>query len=245
MYLCGWDFETRHPRGAAKEIRNMAQSQPLFDAVYNGDCLDVMVDWPDAFVDLCYVELPFGARWRWVEAAMERVNAIQRALDHPAHDVILGLHIALGDVPMVAYLSYMAERLVPIKRVLKPTGSVYLCCPPPASHTIKIVLDAVFGEPDPGSEFAWCGSEIDESSLYDTVFRYALGKDRAFEKSEKEALVKLASSATSRPALAERIVATASQPGDVVLDPFRGCGATLDAAKRLNRRWIGIQGVVS
>lgn len=46
---------------------------------------------------------------------------------------------------------------------------------------------------------------------------------------------------TQKPlALLERIIETSSNPGDVVLDPFCGCGTTVDAAQRLNRRWIGI-----
>ena len=46
---------------------------------------------------------------------------------------------------------------------------------------------------------------------------------------------------TQKPlALLERIVAAASDPGDVVLDPFCGCGTTIDAAQALGRRWIGI-----
>ena len=40
--------------------------------------------------------------------------------------------------------------------------------------------------------------------------------------------------------LLERIVAAASNPGDVVLDPFCGCGTAVDAAQKLGRRWIGI-----
>lgn len=46
---------------------------------------------------------------------------------------------------------------------------------------------------------------------------------------------------TQKPvALLERIVASSSNPGDVVLDPFCGCGTTIDAAQRLNRGWLGI-----
>lgn len=40
--------------------------------------------------------------------------------------------------------------------------------------------------------------------------------------------------------LLERIIKASSNPGDVVLDPFCGCGTTLDAAIRLDRKWIGI-----
>ncbi len=46
---------------------------------------------------------------------------------------------------------------------------------------------------------------------------------------------------TQKPvALLERIVAASSNPGDVVLDPFCGCGTTVHAAEKLGRRWIGI-----
>ncbi len=40
--------------------------------------------------------------------------------------------------------------------------------------------------------------------------------------------------------LLERIIAASSNPGDVVLDPFCGCGTAVDAAQRLGRQWIGI-----
>lgn len=46
---------------------------------------------------------------------------------------------------------------------------------------------------------------------------------------------------TQKPrALLERIIAASSNAGDVVLDPFCGCGTAVDAAQRLGRRWIGI-----
>ncbi|MHC9291991.1 DNA methyltransferase [Mycobacterium sp. LTG2003] len=46
---------------------------------------------------------------------------------------------------------------------------------------------------------------------------------------------------TQKPlALMERIISVASNVGDVVLDPFCGCGTTVDAAQRLGRKWIGI-----
>ena len=46
---------------------------------------------------------------------------------------------------------------------------------------------------------------------------------------------------TQKPvALIERIISASSNEGDVVLDPFCGCGTTVHAAEKLNRRWIGI-----
>lgn len=46
---------------------------------------------------------------------------------------------------------------------------------------------------------------------------------------------------TQKPlALLERIIRVSSNPGDVVLDPFAGCGTAMVAAQKLGRRWIGI-----
>ncbi len=46
---------------------------------------------------------------------------------------------------------------------------------------------------------------------------------------------------TQKPvALLERIIKASSNEGDVVFDPFCGCGTTIEAAQRLGRRWIGV-----
>lgn len=46
---------------------------------------------------------------------------------------------------------------------------------------------------------------------------------------------------TQKPlALLERIIETSSNPGDIVLDPFCGCGTAVHAAQKLDRKWIGI-----
>jgi DNA methylase len=46
---------------------------------------------------------------------------------------------------------------------------------------------------------------------------------------------------TQKPlSLLERIINASSNPGDVVLDPFCGCGTAVHAAEKLGRRWLGI-----
>jgi adenine specific DNA methylase Mod len=46
---------------------------------------------------------------------------------------------------------------------------------------------------------------------------------------------------TQKPvALLERIIGASTKPGDIVLDPFCGCGTTVEAAHKLGREWIGI-----
>ena len=46
---------------------------------------------------------------------------------------------------LLAYMVFMTERIVEMRRLLKPTGSIYLHCDPTASHYIKVVMDGIFG----------------------------------------------------------------------------------------------------
>ncbi len=56
---------------------------------------------------------------------------------------------------LLAYLAYMSLRLLDFHRVLKPTGSLYLHCDPTASHYVKALLDAVFGDRNFVNEIVW------------------------------------------------------------------------------------------
>ena len=155
------------------------------NTLYYGDCLEVMERWPDECADLIYLDPPFNSKvdynvlfgndksdpgsggqplaqaiafsdqWSWDEKAEERVNAIRDAVAHPAHSVISGLIKIIGPCGMLAYLSYMADRLALTRRILKSTGSIYLHCDPTASHYLKLILDCVFGAKNFRSEIIW------------------------------------------------------------------------------------------
>ncbi len=56
---------------------------------------------------------------------------------------------------LLAYLAYMVERLLWMKVVLKPTGSIYLHCDPTASHYIKVMMDGIFGHKNFRNEIVW------------------------------------------------------------------------------------------
>lgn len=56
---------------------------------------------------------------------------------------------------LLAYLSYMVERLLLMKGILKPTGSIYLHCDPTASHYIKVMMDAIFRHENFRNEIIW------------------------------------------------------------------------------------------
>ena len=138
------------------------------DALYYSDCLDWMSRWDDQMVDLIYLDPPFNSKtdynvlygtdggaqaqyrafvdtWQWDEKAAARYEAYENAIARPTHNAIVGFYQILGPSGMLAYLTYMAERLEHCHRLLKPTGSLYLHCDPYASHYLKVVLDGIFG----------------------------------------------------------------------------------------------------
>ena len=56
---------------------------------------------------------------------------------------------------MQSYLTMMAVRLLEMRRALKDTGSIYLHCDPAASHYLKLLMDAVFGQRHFRNEIVW------------------------------------------------------------------------------------------
>ena len=65
----------------------------------------------------------------------------------PPGRLLAGLEPVVGRGSLLSYLSSVAQRLIQIDRVLKPTGSLFLHCDPPASHSLKILLDTLFTNP--------------------------------------------------------------------------------------------------
>ncbi len=81
----------------------------------------------------------------------------------------------------MAYLVMMAVRLHELRRVLKPTGSLYLHCDPTASHYLKIMLDGIFGPENFRNEIIWkrTGTHSDSrtwSRVSDSILFYTAGK---------------------------------------------------------------------
>jgi len=164
----------------------------------------------------------------------------------------------------------MAERLIEMHRVLKPTGSIYLHCDQTASHYLKALMDLIFGKQNFRNDIVWSyglgGSSWDYySKKHDNIFFFTKGSQYKFNKplvpatsQRMKGQMKGATDVWPIPSLnnmskerlgyptqkplelLERIIAASSNKGDVVLDPFCGCGTTLHAAHKFGRRWIGI-----
>lgn len=83
---------------------------------------------------------------------------------------------------LLAYLVYMSFRLFEMKRILKPTGSIYLHCDPTASHYIKVIMDGIFGQSNFRNEIIWQRTSAHSSAKrfgpnFDTVLFYTRSDD--------------------------------------------------------------------
>src|SRR5436190_11298094 len=151
--------------------------------LYFGDNLQWLSDrkeFPDASVDLVYLDPPFNSNadynvlfrepsgqvsqaqfhaftdtWSWADAADTYHQFIDNCPNVAVVELMEALHSFLKHSPMMAYLAMMAPRLVELHRVLKSTGSLYLHCDPTASHYLRIMLDQVFGATNFLNEIVW------------------------------------------------------------------------------------------
>ena len=138
--------------------------------LYYGDNLDILRRYvKDETVDLVYLDPPFNSNtnynvlfaekdgskaasqiqafsdtWTWNQESESVFAEIVTAGGRVA-DCLQAFRTFLGECDMLAYLVMMAPRLVELRRVMKPTASIYLHCDPTASHYLKMLMDAVFG----------------------------------------------------------------------------------------------------
>jgi len=351
----------------------------LTNHLYYGDNLDVMRRYiGDESVDLVYLDPPFNSNatynvlfaeagddgqkaaaqikafedtWHWDQTARRSYDEVVVAGDRVSN-ALQAFHKLLGPSNMLAYLAMMAPRLVELRRVMKPTASIYLHCDPTASHYLKLLLDSVFGPENFRNEITWkrtfahgnvgrnYGAVADVLLWYSKSNSYTW--NQPYEDLSHEAMegkykfsdpegrrwqsvtlrnpgqrpnlhypytasngityqphpngwscnvermkqydregrlhfpatptgaLRLKMYADESPghrlqniwtdippigakaaerlgyptqkpvALLERILNASSNPGEVVLDPFCGCGTAIAAAQKMNRTWIGI-----
>src|SRR5579863_8946267 len=340
--------------------------------LYYGDNLDILQRYvKDESVDLIYLDPPFnsnqdynvlfaeksggrsaaqikafGDTWKWDQVASETYTQVVE-VGGRVSEALQAFRQLLGMNDMLAYLVMMAPRLVQLRRVLKPTGSIYLHCDPTASHYLKVLMDSIFTAQNFRNEIIWKRANAHNDPkrfgrISDTILYYSKTAtpiwnahytpyreeyyESHFKKDEKEryyrtvpldaprhgegspgllyewhgklpapsrtwavrretmeeyeqqgrlvytrtgtpTLLQFADTMpgvplqniwtdippvnpqarerlgypTQKPeALLERIIQASSNEGDVVLDPFCGCGTAIAAAQKLGRRWIGI-----
>lgn len=339
--------------------------------LYFGDNLEVLREHvKDESVDLVYLDPPFNSKaaynllykspvggdaqirafddtWKWDTAAEEALADLSRD-EHATFRVLQALQSFLGYSDLMAYLAMMGVRLVELRRVLKPSGTLYLHCDPTACHYLKVLLDAIFGAEGFVNQVTWKRSHAHSDAaqgakhygrVSDNLLVYARSNDRTwnvqytdyseeykqrdyrhvdedgrryrldniqgpggaakgnplytvmgverywrFSKKRMKELIDAGLIVQTRPgavpqmkryldempgvpvqeiwtdipiinnrskemlgfptqkplALLERIINVSSNAGDLVLDPFCGCGTAIHAAEKLNRTWVGI-----
>ena len=178
--------------------------------LFHGDNLDFMRAMNSESVDLIATDPPFnkgrdfhatpdslaaGAsfqdRWSW-ENDVHQDWIDQLTDDHPALMEAIESAIHAHSEGMGAYMCFMAVRLLAMRRILKPTGSIYLHCDPTASHYLKAVMDAIFGANRFVNEIVWGRSKTRSSiskkfrSAHDLILFYGKGKTRQFEIQYRE-----------------------------------------------------------
>ncbi|MDB6140536.1 MAG: site-specific DNA-methyltransferase [Verrucomicrobiaceae bacterium] len=169
--------------------------------LYYGDNLHVLRESiARESVDLIYLDPPFNSKrdynllfkspkghkseaqitafedsWHWGEQAEREFDELLHQSNTAVAQMMRALRAFLGENDMMAYLTMMANRLLELHRVLKPTGSLYLHCDPTASHYLKVVLDGVFNPVNFRSEVIWKRTSGHNSAkrwgpAHDTIF---------------------------------------------------------------------------
>ena len=130
--------------------------------IWTGDNLDILRGMNSECVDLIYLDPPFNSNRNYAApigsaaagAAFEDTWTLDKldvawmgliADEEPAIANLLHTAKLTHGKGMQSYLTMMAVRLLEMKRVLKPTGSIYLHCDDAAGHYLKLLMDATFG----------------------------------------------------------------------------------------------------
>ena len=130
--------------------------------IWTGDNLDILRGMNSETVDLIYLDPPFnsnkdyaapvgsqaaGAAFKdtWTLSDLDEAWLGLIADEQPAVSHMLGAARQTHGKGMQSYLTMMAVRLLEMRRVLKPQGSIYLHCDDTAGHYLKVLMDAVFG----------------------------------------------------------------------------------------------------
>ncbi len=93
---------------------------------------------------------------------------------------------------LLAYLIFMVQRLLHMKSILRPTGSIYLHCDPTASHYIKVMMDGIFGHDNFLAEIIWQrtnarGTKGRWPRIHDVILHYSASKKFTFNPTKVKA----------------------------------------------------------
>ena len=173
--------------------------------IFIRDNLEVLRCLGDKTVDLIYLDPPFNSNKNygapigskaagfhfkdmWYLSDTDEAWWGELSDKHPdLYEIIHAVGCVNGNRDK-SYLIYMAMRILEMYRILKDTGSIYLHCDYNMSHSLKLILDCLFGKSSLRNEIIWCyhgpGSpkmrQFNRKS--DTIFWYSKGKTWFFNQ---------------------------------------------------------------
>ena len=141
-------------------------------ALIVGDNLEALRLMPSGSVDLIYLDPPGNtgrtysatnrARARgvsfkdtWSRDDIDDEWLLDLEVNHPAAYQAIRTATLTHGHSMAGYLTFMAIRLRELKRILKPSGSIYLHTNPSVSAYLRIAMDALFGQQNFRNEIVW------------------------------------------------------------------------------------------
>lgn len=190
----------------------MGTGEIMKNTIFYGDNLIILKKLKPESIDLIYLDPPFNSKrqynilykepngtvskaqtlafddtWTWSE---ETQRTYEEIITNPnvGPDVVSAIkafHEIFGTSDLMSYLVMMTIRLIELRRVLKPTGSIYLHCDPTASHYLKIIMDSIFGSENFQNEVIWCyrtggATKKRFSRKHDVIFFYSKTDDFFF-----------------------------------------------------------------
>lgn len=182
----------------------MAEEQVKPNTVFIRDNLEVLRGFNSDMVDLIYLDPPFNKN-RAFEApigspaegsgfkdiwTMDDVKAIEHGMlakENPAVYAVIEAARVVDGSDMQSYLIMMASRLIEMRRVLKPTGSIFVHCDDTAGKRLWDLLDAIFGLSNFQNKVIWQRTRGRSDALrfgrvHDLIFYYSKSNERTWNR---------------------------------------------------------------
>ncbi|MCY3555775.1 MAG: DNA methyltransferase [Gemmatimonadetes bacterium] len=154
--------------------------------IWTGDNLDILRGMNSGTVDLIYLDPPFnsnrtyaapvgseaaGAAFKdtWYLSDLDIAWMGLIAENDPALYAVIETAGLAHSKGMQSYLCMMAVRLIEMKRVLKPTGSIYLHCDPTANAYLRVLMDTIFGKDQLQAEITWKRTHAHNDRMFGNV----------------------------------------------------------------------------
>lgn len=174
-YIKGREYRDKFPRIDLpfQKIEEISFGTPELDPnkLFWGDNLHIMRSLPSESIDLIYIDPPFfsGKNYNVIFGDQNEVRSFSD----------------IWEDGMPGYLIWLNARLLEMKRLLKPNGSIYVHLDWHASHYVKGEMDKIFGYDNFRNEIIWCyetGGRATSSypKKHDTIFWYSKTREYSF-----------------------------------------------------------------